>query len=164
MTDRMIMASDGEIMFMYRVGGIAIHNGRLLVGRNLRDRYCFVPGGRVEYGETAVEALARELHEELGEALEIGRLVIMSDNVFELNGKRYQEVAPYLLVELAAESGLLDMDGTFEGNEPEITLQWIPIDDVEKANLFPPFLRERVRKVPRTPEYIVHSDLESSLA
>ena len=46
---------------MYRVGGIAVYDGRLLVEHNTRYGFSFVPGGRVEYGENAVEALAREL-------------------------------------------------------------------------------------------------------
>ena len=46
---------------MYRVGGIASYDGHLLVEHDARHGFCFVPGGRVEYGENAVEALAREL-------------------------------------------------------------------------------------------------------
>ncbi len=62
----MVMFSNGEITFMYRVGGIALHEGRLLVEQNLRHGFCFIPGGRVEYGENAVLALSRELQEEFG--------------------------------------------------------------------------------------------------
>ena len=53
MTDGMIMMSAGEITFMYRVGGIAVYDGWLLVEHNVKHRFCFVPGGRVEYGENA---------------------------------------------------------------------------------------------------------------
>ena len=62
----MVMFSNGEITFMYRVGGIALHEGRLLVEHNLRHGFSFVPGGRVEYGENAIQALSRELQEEFG--------------------------------------------------------------------------------------------------
>ncbi len=157
----MIMASNGDTTFMYRVGAIIVHNERLLVERNLKDGYCFVPGGRVEYGESAVAALARELREELGEDVEIDSLLIMSDNVFELDGKRYQEAAPYFLAELAPDSRLVHLDGVFEGHEQGTMFSWLPFDEIEGANLFPPFLRARVQKIPQTPEYVVHSDLES---
>ena len=164
MTDDMIIATNGDITFMYRVGGIVVHDERLLVERNLRDGYCFVPGGRVEYGESASEALARELREELGEDVDIGRLVILSDNAFEAHGERYQEVAPYFLVELASESSLPSHEGIFEGSEPGVSLCWLPFEEIDGGNLFPPFLRDRVQEIPQTPEYIVHSDLESPLA
>ena len=114
----MIISSNGGITFMYRVGAIIVHDRRLLVERNLKDGYCFVPGGRVEYGESAIEALARELNDELGEDVDIGRIVIMSDNKFELHGKPYQEAAPYFLVKLATDSSLLN-------REPESVRRWV---------------------------------------
>ena len=160
MTNRMIMSSDGEITFMYRVGGVAIHNERLLVEHNVRHGFCFVPGGRVEYGENAVEALAREFREELGEDVKVGRLFLSADNMFELDGKRYQEIVPYFLMELDAESGLYDREGVFEGDEPGSAFQWIHLQEIDGANLFPPFLRARVRSVPETPEHIVCSGFE----
>ena len=67
-------------------GGIAVHNERLLVEHDSEHRFCFVPGGRVEYGENAMQALAREVREELGEDATIGRLALVTDNLFELDG------------------------------------------------------------------------------
>jgi ADP-ribose pyrophosphatase YjhB (NUDIX family) len=163
-TDQMIIASNGGTTFMYRVGAIIVHDRKLLVEQNLKDGYCFVPGGRVEYGESAIEVITRELREELGEDIEVGRMVIMSDNEFEIHGERYHEAAPYFLVELAADSSLLNRYGTFEGAESGTTFSWLPFDEIESANLFPPFLRERIQKIPQTPEYVVHSDLESPFA
>ena len=154
----MIMASDGETTFMYRVGGIAVHEGHLLVERNVIHDYCFVPGGRVEYGESAAEALARELYEELGEEVEIGRLVLVTDNFFEQESERFQEVALYFLVAFAPGSKTLARSGTFEGAETGTVFRWIRVDEAEEARLFPPFLLERVRTIPQTPEYIVERD------
>jgi hypothetical protein len=61
-------------------------------------------------------------------------------------------------------SHLLDRDGVFEGAEPGIKFRWVPLDEIEDANLFPPFLRDRLYQIPQVPEYIVHSDLGSPLA
>ena len=111
----MVMFSNGEITFMYRVGGIAVHEGRLLVEHNVKHGFCFVPGGRVEYGESAVQALSRELDEELGGGVQIGRLVIVADNMFELDGIRYQEVSLYFLMDFPPEHPILGREGTFRG-------------------------------------------------
>ena len=73
----MVMSSGKGITFMYRAGGIAVHEERLLVEKNLEHGFCFAPGGRVEFGENAVDALAREIKEELGEEVTVGRLVVV---------------------------------------------------------------------------------------
>ena len=144
---------------MYRVGGIAVHNKRLLVEHDARLGFCFVPGGRMEYGENAMQALAREVREELGEEATIGRLALVTDNLFELDERRYQEIALYFLIEFAPGSTVLDRDGPFEGNESGTVFQWIPLDAVEQANLFPTFLQARVKAMPQTTEYVVHPNV-----
>ena len=158
MSGRMIMFSDGGITFMYRVGGIAVHEGRLLVERDIHHRFCFVPGGRVEYGENAVNALAREAREEFGEDVRIGRLVTATDNLFELDGVRYQEVGLYFLMSFAPESGVLARGGAFEAEEPGLRYEWLPLDELEDADLKPSFLIDRVRTIPQATEYIAHVD------
>ncbi len=143
---------------MYRVGGIIVHDGCLLVEQDVRHGFCFVPGGRVEYGESAVEALSRELREEVGEEATIGRLVIVADNLLELDGDWFQEVSLYFLVDFASDSSVFDRDGAFEGGESGTVFQWIPLDDVEQANLLPLFLRPHVRQIPEVTEYIAHAE------
>ena len=143
---------------MYRVGGIAVHDGRLLVEQDVKHGFCFVPGGRVEYGENAVDALARELREELGEEATISRLVLVADNLFQLDGNWFQEISLYFLIEFAPGSTVFDRDGTFEGGESGTVFQWIPLADEEQANLLPPFLRQYVRDIPEFTEYITHTE------
>lgn len=152
----MIMSSSDDLTFMYRVGGIAVYGERLLVERAVKKGFCFIPGGRVNYGENATEALAREIREEFGESATIGRLVLVNDNLFELEGRRYQELALYFLIEFAPGSTVLDREGAFEGCEPGTVFEWIPLDAVETARLLPTLLRERVREIPPATEYVVH--------
>ena len=99
---------------------------------------------------------------ELGEEVEVGRLVVVADILYKLGGNRYQEICLYFLIEFAPESNVLRRRGPFMGNESGITFQWIPLDDVEEANLFPAFLRDRVRAISRFPEYVAHAETISS--
>ncbi len=152
----MIMSSNNGITFMYRAGGIAVHNGSLLVEMDIGHGFCFVPGGRVEYGESAFRALEREMCEEFGESVKIGRLVVVADNLFYLDGHRFQEIGLYFTVEFVSGSEITGRIGAFEGAEPDTLFQWIPLDELDTANLLPAFLRERVRELPREPEYVSH--------
>ena len=158
-SSEMIMSSNSALTFNYRVGAIAVHNERLLVEHDSEHRFCFVPGGRVEYGENAMQALAREVREELGEEATIGRLALVTDNLFELDQRRYQEIALYFLIEFAPGATVLERDGPFAGSESGTSFQWIPLDGLEQANLFPTFLQSRVKAIPPTTEYIVHPNV-----
>ena len=161
MTNEMVMFSNGEITFMYRVGGIAVHDGRLLVEHNVKHDFCFVPGGRVEYGENAVQALSRELDEELGGGVQVGRLVIFYDLLFELDDIRYQEVGLCFLLEFPSEHPILGREGKFEAAEPNLVYEWLSLDDLEGAELFPRFLRDLALDIPQTPKYVIQSHIDS---
>ena len=162
MASRMIMSSHAGLTFMYRVGGILIHDNRLLVEWNDAGNFCFVPGGRVEYGETGPTALQREAREELGEPVKIARLLAAADNLFALDGRRYQEISLYFLMQLDATSRLRARDGVFEGTEPDTRFEWMPVAALERANLMPPFLRGLVRNLPDAPVYIARNELDSA--
>ena len=162
MASQMIMSSHAGLTFMYRVGGILIHDDRLLVEWNAAGDFCFVPGGRVEYGETAPAALRREAREELGESVRVARLLAAADNLFVLDGRRYQEISLYFSIELDATSRLNARDGVFEGTEPGNRFEWIPVATLERARLMPPFLQGLVHDLPEAPVYIASNELDTA--
>lgn len=66
-----------------RVTGIVIEDNELLVLDQDTDseRSWSLPGGKVENGEALAEALVREMREETGVEVEVGRLLYVCDNV-----------------------------------------------------------------------------------
>jgi ADP-ribose pyrophosphatase YjhB (NUDIX family) len=50
-----------------------------------------LPGGRVEALETTSDALRREMKEEIGQTIEVGRLLWVVENFFNLQGTPYHE-------------------------------------------------------------------------
>ena len=62
----MVAFEKGQAHFNYRVAGVAIHNGHILLDRNSRNNYWVLPGGHPEMMEPMTEALQREMKEEIG--------------------------------------------------------------------------------------------------
>jgi ADP-ribose pyrophosphatase YjhB (NUDIX family) len=86
--------------FNLRAAGIAMKDGHVLVTRETTDAVWYLPGGRVEWGESTQAAVAREIEEELGVTCQIGELAIVLENFFSHAGKRWHELAYYFPVTL----------------------------------------------------------------
>ncbi|REE64022.1 ADP-ribose pyrophosphatase YjhB (NUDIX family) [Streptomyces sp. 3212.3] len=65
-----------------RVTGVVIEDGQILLLDQDTDgpRSWSLPGGRVENGETLADALVREMREETGIDVEVGRLLYLCDH------------------------------------------------------------------------------------
>lgn len=71
--------------------GLAVRDGRVLLCRNRQHGLAFLPGGHVEPGETAQEALAREFKEESGLAVSVGPFLVGGEHLFTQQGKPRHE-------------------------------------------------------------------------
>jgi len=47
-----------------RAGGVIIHNGKILVHKNINKGHYCLPGGRIEIGESSEQTIKREIQEE----------------------------------------------------------------------------------------------------
>lgn len=54
-----------------RAAGVIIHNGKVLVHRNINSDHYALIGGRVEIGESSADTVKREIQEELGKEIEL---------------------------------------------------------------------------------------------
>ncbi len=66
--------------FNLRVGGVVIKHQQVLLCNEPQGDFWYLPGGRVELGEEARVALARELFEELGVMARLGRMIWVVEN------------------------------------------------------------------------------------
>jgi ADP-ribose pyrophosphatase YjhB (NUDIX family) len=152
----------GDTRFVYRVAGVCLHDGHVLIHCfNGDERMWALPGGRVELLEPSVETLRREMREEIGVEVTIGRLLWVVENFFRWeDGRHAHELGLYYLMTLPPSCPLLDTSRTFERVEEGLLMhfRWLPLSEVEGLPLQPGFLRTRLRRLPEHVEHIVNLD------
>ena len=141
--------------FNFRVAGVAYARGRVLLQRVPEIDFWFLPGGRVEMLEPAQDALRREMREELSIDADVGRLLWVVENFFDMGDRRYHELGLYFAMDVPAS---LDREGEFRACDPlvELCMRWLPLDDLPRVR--PSFLHEALREPPATTAHIVFHD------
>lgn len=165
---RMVTFDVEGVRFVYRVSGVAIIDGRVLVHQfEGEDDFYVLPGGRVDVREPAEEALAREMLEELGCEVRVGRLLWVLDNLFTHRGVNYHELG--LIFEILLPDGCMQASGEpWTGREEDLDMaggeglelyfQWIPLQELPNLDIKPSCLREMLRELPEHPVYVLHRD------
>jgi ADP-ribose pyrophosphatase YjhB (NUDIX family) len=146
--------------FNYRTVGVLLHQQSVLVHRAETDSFWTLPGGRVEFDESAQTGLIRELQEELEVVATVERLLWVVENFFSYEAQPYHELAFYFLATLPSDSALYATTRPFQGQEPGIRLifQWYPLVELHTLDLYPSFLRQGLQALPTSTTYIVHRD------
>jgi ADP-ribose pyrophosphatase YjhB (NUDIX family) len=146
-----------EMRFTYGARGVAIHDDHVLLHRTDDLDYWILPGGRVEMGETASEALAREMREELGQEVEVGRLLWIVESFLKLDGVRSQAIGFYYAISFPASSVVplerrpfTVMDGRWR-----LSFAWHHLSQLDALTVYPPFLRRHLRELPTSPTHIL---------
>lgn len=143
--------------FRYRAGAIIIENDCILFAGNEREDYLYSIGGGVHHGETAEEAVLREVFEETGIHYEINRLAVIHENFFNenkgtLSGLECHEISFYFLMKPRG-TQVLHSNSTTHGVKEE--MHWIPIAELGQYKAFPSFMKDYLRRPHNGIEHIV---------
>ena len=136
----------GEGVINIRVGAIILRDGKVLMVKNSRDDYYYSVGGRIRFGETAEQAVKREVREELGLEMEIDRLGFVCEAYFTgtIGDDREHliyEPAFYFYMKTSDDFDIQN-DTFLEDGTPEY-LEWVPLD-TEKT-IYPVFFRTELQ-------------------
>jgi len=153
-----ITYQSGSGRFNYRVAGVIVHDGRVLVMSDERLPYYYLPGGRVRLHESSQEALEREVAEELGVPLAVGDLLWVHENFFveAVTRERYHEVCFYYQLRLFGEIPWAGVD-EFSREEGTLThhFRWMALGDLNAHTVFPTFLADRLGAPGDGPVHVV---------
>ncbi|GMA19325.1 NUDIX domain-containing protein [Arsenicicoccus piscis] len=128
-----------------------LRNGpRILLAQMKGYDFWFLPGGHVEVGESAPDALHRELRDELGIEVHVDQLIAVSENRYVLDDEERHEVNLVFLarVESRPEHSL----------DPRLEFRWFQTDALINLDIRPKALATVVRYGPAGNEMPLFSD------
>jgi len=126
---------DGQIEVLAR--GVCIADDHLLFCQSKGDDNTYLPGGHVEFEESARDALRREIREELGAQSSIGDFLGTVEHTFIQKGRRHCEVNLVFRFEVDE----LNPSRVPESLERKIGFGWIPLSELGSSPLEPACLR-----------------------
>lgn len=122
--------------------GVCIRDGQVLLCRAKGAATTYLPGGHIEFGETARIALEREIMEETGHRSTAGAFLGVNENVFEQKGEMHAEISLVYVLTLADDSPVTSAEDWIE-------FVWCPLDKLDAANILPktivPMITEATR-------------------
>ena len=132
----------GNVKFNYRAGLLITKNNKVLVECNPDYNFVTIPGGRVKTKESSIDALIRELEEEMHITIskEEVRFKSVIENFFELDNKDYHEL--FFLYKLNVQ----DKDDRFmedmiNYDSEKSYYKWVDKDKLDEVNLLPKPIR-----------------------
>ena len=130
-----------------RVGAIIQKDGKLLMVGNERADYLYSVGGRIRFGETAEEAVVREVLEETGVKLEVERLGFVHQNYFYGDapgnlGKLIYEISFYFYMKTPEDFS--PVSESFTEDQSREHLYWI--SPSTNKTIYPSFFKTELNK------------------
>ena len=130
----------GEGFVNIRVGAIIERDGKLLMVGNEDVDYVYSVGGRIQFGETAQQAVVREVWEETGVTMEVDHLAFVEEHYFYADtpskiGKPIYEIGYYFYMKVPADFSPVCRSSTMDDQKE--FLRWVSAED--KIQMFPDF-------------------------
>ena len=147
--------------FNYRVCAIIISNNKILAMHDECSPYFYLPGGRVQMGETAEHAVVREVEEELNITPKIIRPLWLNQSFFteDVDKLNYHEICIYYLMDIS-ETGLLEKGERFTLHEGHHIhdFEWLTFERLQDEYFYPIFLKTNIYNLPK--QFTIRTEYE----
>ena len=113
------------------VGGVIVSDGKAIIIRRANEPYkgqWSIPGGRVELGETLIDAVRREMREETGLVVEVGPIIEVFERIHrDDRGVRHHFVIVDYLCHCAG-------GGLCAGDDADAAV-WVTSEELERYDI-----------------------------
>jgi 8-oxo-dGTP diphosphatase len=127
--------------FHHLARAVLIKESKVLLGKANGYTNTFLPGGHIEFGESAKDALLRELEEEMGIIPEVSKFLGLVEHKWEKQGVLHCEINQVFEVQCDK----LDSYIPPVSRESHIQFFWCEADKLEANNLQPYPLRDLLK-------------------
>ena len=151
-----ILFQTEDWVFSYRVAGICVRDGKVLLQKPLNDTGYAFPGGHVAFGETNEETLIREFKEEIGVDIQVGELKWVAEIFFPWGEKKCHQICLYYMVE-----GPISADDRFLGIEERsvpLEFRWVPMDQLKELEVYPVQTAELLTKLDQGVQHFIYKE------
>ncbi|OJF91427.1 NUDIX hydrolase [Pararhizobium antarcticum] len=159
---RMIRVDAGERRFNFRIAGLGFRNGHVLVHRATHEPFWTFPGGRAEIGETSAETLRREMIEELGVEVTVGRMLWTVENFFRYEQRDYHEIGFYYRMDIPQAFPFHETDivHRLRDGKNDLEFKWAraTVASLRALDIPPYFIAEQIESLPETAQHILWHD------
>lgn len=143
-----------------RVGAIIMKDDRFLMVENDRFDHLYSVGGRIKFGETAEEAVVREVFEETGRKMEIDRLGFIHENFFpgdslKKQGNIVHEISFFFYMNVPTDFEPVCDSFTEDGDKERLV--WIRADHQKKY--YPEFFKTELANPSKDVKHYVTKNL-----
>lgn len=156
-----ILIKTDDYIFSYRVAGILIKNGKILLQKPLNDKGYSIPGGHIAFGELSSETLIREFKEEIKADVKTERLIMVGELFWPWGSKPCQQISFYYEISLYNENQI-PLEGTFPayddfGNKrTDLEFSWIDLNEINNLMVYPTNIKEDLLSLPKELKYFVY--------
>ena len=133
--------------FKYRVSDAVMKEDKILMVDICDNGFYCLPGGHIHLGEDSLEAIKREIGEEVGITCKSVKLIALCENFFKTNKGNMHEVGYFYLIEPNEEMKTNDYE-VIENDEGELKplkFKWCPLTEIDKVDFRPSLLKDKFK-------------------
>lgn len=127
-----------------RAVGIIKQNDKYLIMCVDDAPYYHLPGGHVEVGENSLDAVKREVKEELDYDVVDARLLCIQENFYEKDEFAHHGVEYYYLIEIEKNIDPVDrvVIENDRGTKKRLAIKWVTVKELANIDLQPPTIKD----------------------
>lgn len=161
--------------FSYRVAGVLLNQGKVLLSTDDKVDFWVLPGGGVKPFESSEQAIKREFLEEIGVEIEVVRLLWVVENSFIFDGVATHGIGLDFLVKPVEWTEKLTSD-TFYGLEDDfqtagtryenlenlrLTFRWFDLAELDTIMIKPKIYHQALKNIPQHPVLLRNLEVEN---